>query len=96
MWSQLEVGSLQAGIDLENRTQVLSSMTGDMREAEVQKAFAKQLGYLLRDIRHPSLHAKKYDEVRDIWQARATGSWRFYFRIEGDAYVLETINRHPK
>jgi enoyl-CoA hydratase len=33
MWSQLEVGSLTAGIDLENRTQVLSSMTGDMREA---------------------------------------------------------------
>jgi enoyl-CoA hydratase len=33
MWSQLEVGSLQAGIDLENRTQVLSSLTGDMREA---------------------------------------------------------------
>ena len=33
MWSQLEVASLQAGIDLENRTQVLSSMTGDMREA---------------------------------------------------------------
>ena len=33
MWSQLEVGSLQAGIDLENRTQVLSSHTGDMREA---------------------------------------------------------------
>jgi enoyl-CoA hydratase len=33
MWSQLEVSSLQAGIDLENRTQVLSSMTGDMREA---------------------------------------------------------------
>jgi enoyl-CoA hydratase len=32
MWSQ-EVGSLQAGIDLENRTQVLSSMTGDMQEA---------------------------------------------------------------
>jgi enoyl-CoA hydratase len=33
MWSQLEVGSLQAGIDLENRTQVVSTMTGDMREA---------------------------------------------------------------
>lgn len=33
MWSQLEVGSLQAGIDLENRTQVLSSMSGDMQEA---------------------------------------------------------------
>ena len=34
LWrSQLEVGSLQAGIDLENRTQILSSMTGDMQEA---------------------------------------------------------------
>ena len=33
MWSQLEVGSLQAGIDLENRTQIVSSFTGDMVEA---------------------------------------------------------------
>jgi len=33
MWSQLEIGSLQAGIDLENRTQILSSFTGDMAEA---------------------------------------------------------------
>jgi enoyl-CoA hydratase len=33
MWSQLEIGSLQAGIDLENRTQVLSSFTGDLEEA---------------------------------------------------------------
>jgi enoyl-CoA hydratase len=33
MWSQLEIGSLQAGIDLENRTQILSSFTGDMHEA---------------------------------------------------------------
>jgi enoyl-CoA hydratase len=33
MWSNLETGSLQAGIDLENRTQVLASTTGDMAEA---------------------------------------------------------------
>ena len=33
MWSQLEVGSLQAGIDLENRTQVMTSFTEDMAEA---------------------------------------------------------------
>jgi enoyl-CoA hydratase len=32
-WSQLEIGSLQAGIDLENRTQILSSFTDDHREA---------------------------------------------------------------
>jgi enoyl-CoA hydratase len=33
MWSALEVGSLQAGIDLENRTQILTSFTEDMSEA---------------------------------------------------------------
>jgi enoyl-CoA hydratase/carnithine racemase len=33
MWSQLEVGSLQAGIDLENRTQIMTSMTADVAEA---------------------------------------------------------------
>jgi enoyl-CoA hydratase len=31
-WSQLEVPSLQAGIDLENRTQILVSYTRDMTE----------------------------------------------------------------
>ena len=33
MWSNLETGSLQAAIDLENRTQILTSMTEDMPEA---------------------------------------------------------------
>lgn len=33
MWSNLEVGSLQAGIDLENRTQIMMSGTEDSRQA---------------------------------------------------------------
>jgi enoyl-CoA hydratase len=33
MWSNLEIPSLQAGIDLENRTQLLTTFTEDMREA---------------------------------------------------------------
>ena len=33
MWSQLEIGSMTAGIDLENRTQLLASTAGDMAEA---------------------------------------------------------------
>jgi enoyl-CoA hydratase len=31
-WSQLEVGSLQAGIDLENRTQIMTAFTRDHEE----------------------------------------------------------------
>lgn len=33
MWSALEIGSRQAAVDLENRTQVLSGMTADATEA---------------------------------------------------------------
>jgi len=61
---------------------------------EIQEAFIKQTGLFFDDLRHPSLHAKKYDKTR--WQARATRNWRFYFRIEGDVcIVLDTIP-HPK
>ena len=41
MWSQLEVSSLQAGIDLENRTQILTTFTEDMGEA-VQAFLSKR------------------------------------------------------
>ncbi len=47
MWSQLEIGSLQAGIDLENRTQVLSSFTGDLGEA--MRAFAEKRAPVFTD-----------------------------------------------
>ena len=33
MWSNLEAGSLHAGIDLENRTQIMTSFTEDLGEA---------------------------------------------------------------
>ena len=47
MWSQLEIGSLQAGIDLENRTQVLSSFTGDLVEA--MQAFGEKRPAVFKD-----------------------------------------------
>ena len=63
--------------------------------AEVRKKFYKQVGHLLHNIRYPSLHAKKYDEQNDIWQARVDDHIRFYFMMEGDTYVLLTIRTHP-
>jgi hypothetical protein len=62
----------------------------------IQKRFGEQLAHLLRDLRHSSLRAKKYDESRGLWQARINDDWRFYFTIEGDAYVLRGLIPHPK
>ena len=42
---------------------------------EVRKAFGKQLTNLLRDLRHPSLRAKKYEERTGLWQARINDDW---------------------
>jgi mRNA interferase RelE/StbE len=63
---------------------------------QIQKAFDKQVTLLLENLHHPSLRAKKYDESRDLWQARVNEDWRFYFKIVGDTYRMEEIRKHPK
>jgi len=63
-------------------------------QAEVKNAFKKQISLLLKDLRHPSLRAKKYDESHDVWQARVTHNVRFYFVIDGNEYVLIDIEKH--
>ena len=69
-----------------------------LREASyaVQRAFWKQAQFLLRDLQHPSLRAKKYNEKNAVWQARVNREWRFYFKIIRDEYHLIDITRHPK
>jgi mRNA interferase RelE/StbE len=64
--------------------------------AAVQKAFYKQLRFLADNLNHPSLHAKKYAEAKDIWQGRVNRNWRFYFTIEGDTCFITDIVPHPK
>ena len=77
---------------------LLKRFTAQLESSPIltQKKFWKQLKFLLRDIRHPSLNAKKYDEKRDIWQARVDDNYRFYFLIKSDAYILLEVKPHPK
>ena len=63
---------------------------------QVQKRLRKQLDFLVTDLRHPSLRAKKYDEAQDVWQARIDRNHRFYFQIQGDTYFVLAIVAHPK
>ena len=62
----------------------------------VRRAFDKQLRFLADNLHHPSLHAKKYDEARDLWQGRVNLDWRFYFTIINDTYRIEDVIPHPK
>ncbi len=62
----------------------------------VRRAFEKQLRFLVSNLQHPSLHAKKYDKSNDRWQARVNQNWRFYFTITKDTYCIEDVIAHPK
>lgn len=62
----------------------------------VRSAFNKQIRFLANNLHHPSLRAKKYDEGRDLWQARVNRDWRFYFTIIEDTYQIEDVIPHPK
>ncbi len=62
----------------------------------IRKAFYKQVGFLVRDLNHPSLRAKKFDEANDVWQARVNRDWRFYFVIKEDRYIVTNVVPHPK
>jgi len=61
----------------------------------VRNVFYKQAEYLVENLQHPSLHAKKFDEANDVWQARVNKKWRFYFRIEEDRYIITNVTPHP-
>ncbi|MEK9129849.1 MAG: hypothetical protein AAB526_00380 [Patescibacteria group bacterium] len=63
---------------------------------EIREKFYKQISFLLYNIQHPSLRAKKYNESKDIWQARVNQSVRFYFLIKNNVYILLDIKKHPK
>jgi len=62
----------------------------------VRRAFFKPVLLLAENLRHPSLCAKKYDQSQDLWQARVSRDWRFYFNIRGDTYLIRDILPHPK
>jgi len=64
--------------------------------ASVRKAFYKQTSLLAANLLHPSLHAKKFDESTDTWQARVNRDWRFYFKIYDDVCEVTEIIPHPK
>lgn len=59
--------------------------------AAIRRAFGKQVNLLVSNFRHPSLDAKRYKETN---QARVNLSWRFYFDIEGDCYVITRVCKH--
>jgi mRNA-degrading endonuclease RelE of RelBE toxin-antitoxin system len=62
----------------------------------VQKIFKKKLGFLLKDLSHPSLRIKivrKYEKER-IFEGTIDKNHRFLFQITEEGYILLRVGRH--
>jgi mRNA-degrading endonuclease RelE of RelBE toxin-antitoxin system len=61
--------------------------------ADIRKAFYKQAGFLVQNLHHPSLRAKKYSETADKWQARVTRAGVFTSRSRATGTSFKTSPR---
>ena len=78
------------------RFRVLDTFASDYRRLpkQIQRRFDKALQFFEQNPRHPSVHAKRIQGTRDIWEGRVTRGYRFTFNWEGDIVTLRRIGTH--
>jgi len=62
----------------------------------VRRKFAKQMGIMSQNAHHPSLHAKKIQGYKNIWEARVDFHYRFSFNWDKDVILLRVIGAHDE
>jgi len=61
---------------------------------EAKGRVKEALRTLAVNIRHSSLHAKKIQGTKDIWEARAGLDYRITFQIVKDYLILRNVGHH--
>ncbi|MFQ5822830.1 MAG: type II toxin-antitoxin system YafQ family toxin [bacterium] len=63
----------------------------------IQKQTDQKLGFLLENIKHPSLRVKKVKgRKEDIYELSVTMNYRLFFQIQPDTYILLAIGTHKE
>lgn len=60
----------------------------------VQEQVDAQIERLLQNLKHPSLHVKKMEGHKSMWEARITRGYRMTFQIDDDTYLLRRVGTH--
>jgi len=63
---------------------------------ELKLRTIKQLQNLERDPRHPSLHTKRVQGSKGIFEVRISLSCRLTFHLEPDTIILRRVGEHDK
>jgi mRNA-degrading endonuclease RelE of RelBE toxin-antitoxin system len=61
---------------------------------EIQEKLSVVLERFLANSRHPSLHVKKMEGVRDVWELRVTDNYRVTFQFVQEGMLLRRIGTH--
>jgi mRNA-degrading endonuclease RelE of RelBE toxin-antitoxin system len=62
--------------------------------SKIQKIVDEKLKLFLSGQRQPSLHIKKMQDPRDIWEGRINKGYRFTFQLEGEVCILRRLGTH--
>ena len=61
---------------------------------EVREKADQTLGRFSANPRHPSLHVKKMEGSKDIWEIRVTGNYRITFQFVREGVLLRHMGTH--
>ncbi len=61
---------------------------------EVKAQVKDALRTLANNFRHPSLHVKKIQGTKNIWEARVSLDYRITFQIIKDYFILRNVGHH--
>ena len=61
---------------------------------EIQEKLPTALERFVDNFRHPSLHVKKMEGVKDIWEMRVTDTYRITFQFIAEGVFLRRVGTH--
>lgn len=62
----------------------------------IQRKVDKQIKFLLQDLRHPSIRAKKLEGFQNVWEGRVDRSYRFVFTIQDETITFIGVGPHDE
>lgn len=60
----------------------------------IQRKLEKQLAFLIEDVRHPSLHARKMSGGVNKYEARMDYHYRFTYEMSDDTIIILAVGPH--
>lgn len=60
----------------------------------IQRKLEKQLMFLIEDVRHPSLHARKMSGEINKYEARIDYHYRFTYAMSNDTVTILAVGLH--